>query len=247
MLSGRERESRIVNSRPSRTWSLAPSDGCRVRAAKECWLESPLGRASGQPKGFVLRPDGSGSAGGGVRGSGEGRGTAAAPSEVLPATVAKYLPGKNFGFVEVAGGANAKAARQVFFHRSKLSGMREGELIAGARVEVRVRKDTQGRMECTMVRAAAGGQEQRGGGGGDEVVENGVTLPCFSMNMPFAGLLAHGIKTIESRNHTMFEGTEVRPPDCIRAYEHTSVRTYVHGYRVDRSLSPLSITPDHHH
>jgi hypothetical protein len=32
-----------------------------------------------------------------------------------------------------------------------------------------------------------------GGGGGGDVVE----LPCFSMNQPFAALVAHGFKTLE--------------------------------------------------
>ena len=35
-----------------------------------------------------------------------------------------------------------------------------------------------------------------------------VNMRAFSMNMPFAGLIAHGEKTIETRNHTMFEGSE---------------------------------------
>ena len=35
-----------------------------------------------------------------------------------------------------------------------------------------------------------------------------VRLRCFSMNQPFASLLAAGVKTIESRNGTMFQGSE---------------------------------------
>ena len=57
--------------------------------------------------------------------------------------------------------------------------------------------------------------------------EGGVTLvalPTFSMNMPFAGLLARGIKTLETRNHTMFEGTEGR-----LALLHVGMRTYPDG------------------
>jgi hypothetical protein len=51
-----------------------------------------------------------------------------------------------------------------------------------------------------------------------------IALPTFSMNMPFAGLLARSIKTLETRNHTMFEGTEGR-----LALLHVGMRTYPDG------------------
>eukprot|EP00962_Isochrysis_galbana_P006650 scaffold1781_cov51-Isochrysis_galbana.AAC.1 len=46
--------------------------------------------------------------------------------------------------------------------------------------------------------AAAGHRGDETGGRAE------VTLPAFSMNLPFAALLAHGYKTAESRNSTMF-------------------------------------------
>jgi cold shock CspA family protein len=43
--------------------------------------------------------------------------------------------------------------------------------------------------------------------------ENAVQMRCFSMNMPFAALLANGYKTLETRNGSMFakyaEGTQL--------------------------------------
>ncbi|KAJ1397442.1 hypothetical protein B484DRAFT_339857 [Ochromonadaceae sp. CCMP2298] len=41
------------------------------------------------------------------------------------------------------------------------------------------------------------------------------------MNMPFAGLLAHGIKTLESRNGSMFRDTE-----GVEVLLHVGKRTY---------------------
>ena len=51
-----------------------------------------------------------------------------------------------------------------------------------------------------------------------------VSMKAFSMNMPFAGLIAHGEKTLETRNHTMFEGTEGQ-----RMALHVGQRTYPDG------------------
>jgi len=33
-----------------------------------------------------------------------------------------------------------------------------------------------------------------------------ITLPCFSMRDPYASLLLHGVKTVETRNHPMLQG-----------------------------------------
>ena len=180
-------------------------------------------RASGSPTGMVLRPDGArsdlgGSNGGSLPGGG---------GDLVPATVAKYFDDKGFGFVTLTDGAGA---RDVFFHRSKATGL-TGGIRPGARVSVKVARDGRGRLECTAVnleggesatRSGSGGSDTSGGGGGGSV--DGIVLPTFSMNMPFAGLVAHGIKDLETRNHTMFEGTEGR-----LALLHVGMRTYPDG------------------
>lgn len=51
-----------------------------------------------------------------------------------------------------------------------------------------------------------------------------MTLPVFSMNMPFAALVAHGYKTLETRNGTMFQGTV-----GTLAALHVGRRTYPDG------------------
>ena len=172
---------------------------------------------AGKARGLVLRPDGrlgggsSSSASGAAPGGGRHR-----------ARVAKYLEDKGFGFVEILDEGDLKG-QQVFFHRSKLSGAGAGSgRLAGAVALVDVSRDRRGRLECAAVELEGAG----GGGGvvGGTAEADSVTLPCFSMNMPFAGLLARGIKTIESRNHTMFEGT-----DGSIALLHVGMRTYPDG------------------
>ena len=49
-------------------------------------------------------------------------------------------------------------------------------------------------------------------------------MKCFSMNLPFSALLAHGRKSIETRNHTMFADTE---GDIVLL--HCGQRTYPDG------------------
>ena len=152
--------------------------------------------AEGAPLGVVLRPDGSSSGGGGGGGGGSGGSTAGLSS----ARVVKYLSDKGFGFVQVDG-----SGEQVFFHKSKVSGGGGGlGRIVGMQAMVKVGKDRRGRPECVSVQIEGGGGSSSDGGSssidGDDAIVDGVTLPIFSMNMPFAGLLAYGVKTIESRS-----------------------------------------------
>jgi cold shock CspA family protein len=129
------------------------------------------------------------------------------------ATVVRWFEEKQFGFAKVVG-----RRQDVFFHRSALppgaAAPRPGE-----HVRVRIGFDRQGRMQCMSVScldAVAGG-----------VVEGGapmVRLKCFSMNQPFASLVAHGHKTLETRNGTMFEGTAGK-----YVLLHVGRRTYPDG------------------
>jgi len=106
------------------------------------------------------------------------------------ATVVRWIEGKSFGFVRrVSGGGD------LFAHASALPpGAPTPQ--KGDAVSVVVGVDRGGRVACTSVTPKGGPGPSEGGS---------ITLPCFSMNMPFAGLVAHGRKTLETRNGTMFE------------------------------------------
>ena len=134
-------------------------------------------------------------------------GSAAGGGEVS-ATVATWKPDKGFGFAKVGG-------KDVFFHKSALVDASAASKVAvGADVFVRLGKDARGRAQCDSVAFA------RAGGADADVL----TVPCFSMNMPFAGLVAHGRKTVETRNHTMFAPFEGKTLAL-----HVGRRTYPDG------------------
>ena len=147
--------------------------------------------------------------------AGEGMGTVvdapgrvpeALPEGLVAASIKMFRDEKNFGFVRVDG-----VKGDVFFHGSSVAS--NVALAPGMRVRVRVGVDNRGRRQCDAVEAVEGS---------DTVDE--VERPVFSMNMPFAGLVAHGVKTLETRNHTMFvpyEGQEV--------LLHVGRRTYPDG------------------
>ena len=87
----------------------------------------------------------------------------------------RFRDEKNFGFVRVDG-----VKGDVFFHGSSVAS--NVALAPGMRVRVRVGVDNRGRRRCDAVEAVEGS---------DTVDE--VERPVFSMNMPFAGLVAHGL------------------------------------------------------
>jgi magnesium-dependent phosphatase 1 len=118
-----------------------------------------------------------------------------------------------------AQGGGRRDVTDVFFHARALEGAyaRGVEPRVGERVLVRTRAGADGRLECESVRlegerdAVPASPAALGGGGGGGAAGVGararastVRLRCFSMNAPFAPLLAHGLKRIETRNHTMF-------------------------------------------
>jgi cold shock CspA family protein len=127
--------------------------------------------------------------------------------------VAKFFDDKGFGFVSLPG-----RSKDVFFHVSALRGLTAPR--PRDRVRVMLREGARG-LECASVSAAdaaaaAGAPAEPAAW---ESAGESVTLPCFSMNNPFAALLAHGFKTIESRNGTMFRGTEGQVRDHRRSNE----------------------------
>ena len=135
-----------------------------------------------------------------------GRVREALPEGLVAASIKMFRAEKNFGFCRIDG-----VKGDVFFHGSSVAS--NVALAPGMRVRVRVGLDSRGRRQCDAVEAVEGS---------DTVDE--VERPVFSMNMPFAGLVAHGVKTLETRNHTMFvpyEGQEV--------LLHVGRRTYPDG------------------
>ena len=106
------------------------------------------------------------------------------------ARVARYFDDKRFGFVRLEGARGRQ--KDVFFHANALPAGSPDPRV-GDRVVVTLSTDRSGKRACTSVSPTGGG----GGGGGDEVGPSAsvagapsVTLPCFSMNMPFAALVA---------------------------------------------------------
>ena len=152
-------------------------------------------KASGSPLGRVLRVGG-----GAERGDGAAR----------DGVVAKFFDDKRFGFVRLDG-----ESQDVFFHaNAAAAGV---PLRRGAEVTVRLGKDRRGRVQCESV-------APRGGAGAAAQTGPQVSMKCFSMNLPFSALLAHGRKSIETRNHTMFADTE---GDIVLL--HCGQRTYPDG------------------
>jgi magnesium-dependent phosphatase 1 len=123
--------------------------------------------------------------------------TAATPTERISGTIKMVNPAKRFGFIRYREGN----ARDVFFHFRNLS---EDTRIVEESDEVsfNIRKDSKnGKDMATNIQVEK------------KMDTECVSMRCFSMNNPFAALLANGYKTLETRNGTMFtqyiEGTQM--------------------------------------
>ena len=163
-------------------------------------------KASGEPMGRI------------VDGEGSGRGRrAAVEGSAVEGVVRKWFNEKRFGFVQPSGGG-----ADVFFHSSAVEGGLQPR--PGLAVSFGVGSDAKGRAACTYLRAAAPVGALPTSGVSDGLGGRCVQLRAFSMNQPFAGLVAHGQKTLETRNHTMFEGSEGE-----RVLLHVGQRTYPDG------------------
>jgi len=137
---------------------------------------------------------------------------AATPQTEQLVKVVKFLSDRDFGFVRVG-------TSDVYFHRSALRPA-SATLRVGSQVLVTLGRDSRARMECKSVQvvpnnaASTPDADTRRTAGsaatpascGSKNQAGMVELPVFSMNMPFAGLVAHEHKTIESRNGTVFKG-----------------------------------------
>jgi len=131
-------------------------------------------------------------------------------SALQSGNVKTFLRDKKFGFISPAGGG-----ADIFFHVRAVAP--PGLVVrAGTAVTFSVGTDGRGRRECISVQRAS---ETRAATGGGKVL-----LRCFSMNQPFAGLVAHGYKSLETRNGSMFMGSEGE-----QVLLHVGKRTYPDG------------------
>jgi len=146
--------------------------------------------------------------------------------------VAQWLAEKRFGFVQEKGRRGKSKTEKVFFH---LSVAAEGWAPQqGDAVTFEVGTDSRGRPECRVIgpigaptgggKQVYGRQADAGAGAGTGWPAEGRPMRAFSMNMPFAALVAHGYKTIESRNGTMF--SELQGHTVLL---HVGQRTYPDG------------------
>lgn len=133
------------------------------------------------------------------------------PSARLTGVVQNIIHEKRFGFIRYG----SKSDSDLFFHYSAL--VDNVQVEAGDEVTFSIAmNERKGKMEAKNVQAATKTDSQ-----------SQVEMRVFSMNMPFAALLANGYKTLESRNGTMF----VPYPDGTKMLLHVGQRIYPDGDR----------------
>jgi len=132
----------------------------------------------------------------------------------LKATIKLWKEEKSFGFCRLENG------EEVFFHRSSVVSGPETALSQGKVVFVRVGEGRDGRPACTSVRVWS---ENDAGTNSFRSVST-VRFPCFSMNQPFAALVAQGFKTLETRNSNILKQLAGK-----RVALHVGQRTYPDG------------------
>jgi len=121
---------------------------------------------------------------------------------------------KYFGFIKFRTDYGKQETKDVFFHFNNLitdqNGIEEGD-----KVSFQIRKDNKNKNKDMAFNVDLVGKDD----------SEKVQFRCFSMNNPFAALLANGYKTLETRNGTMFteysEGTQM--------LLHVGRRTYPDG------------------
>jgi len=108
---------------------------------------------------------------------------------------------KRYGFVSYTNGNG----RDMFFHFSNLPA-NQTHVSKGDKLSFTVHHDSRkGKDAATDIQVLSSSSQQEG--------KNTVNMRVFSMNLPFAAMLANEYKTIETRNGTMFtpypEGTKM--------------------------------------
>jgi magnesium-dependent phosphatase 1 len=126
---------------------------------------------------------------------------------------------KFFGFVKFRTDYGKQETKDVFFHFSNLIAEPD-KLKEGDKVSFQIRKDYKNKNKDMAFNVDLATTDSD-----DDDDSKKVQFRCFSMNNPFAALLANGYKTLESRNGTMFteysEGTQM--------LLHVGRRTYPDG------------------
>ena len=139
-----------------------------------------------------------------------------------PATITSWKQEKSFGFARLDSGE--QEGKQIFFHKSAV---KNGFLIEeGVKVIVEVGPGRNGQPACASVDSAIdySSSVSSPDAPSQQLSSNKISLPCFSMNQPFASLVAHGFKTLETRNSTVFSGLAGK-----RVALHVGKRTYPDG------------------
>jgi magnesium-dependent phosphatase 1 len=132
---------------------------------------------------------------------------------------------KRYGFIQY----DDQSADDIFFHRSSLPQQMINEIQQGTSVSFTVRMDqTKNKPIAQDVEIISSPSEiTTTDPKVTETLEKSklTTLPAFSMNMPFAALVANRYKTLESRNGTMF----LQYPEDRIMLLHVGQRTYPDG------------------
>ena len=105
-------------------------------------------------------------------------------------TVKRVLTDKGYGFLQYGD----KSQRDVFFHFNDLPPQQQGAVVEAGDELSFVNGQNKGKplaKEIQWVNPPSS-------------TDNQVTIRAFSMNQPFAALLANGYKDLETRNGTMF-------------------------------------------
>jgi len=145
-----------------------------------------------------------------------GGGKKGASGERTSGSVVRLMADRKFGFVPGAG----KNRKDLFFHFNNLPD--RGEAVAvGDRLSYVVSSNG-GKSSATEIQYVAGPR-----GTTPEAPVDTVQMHVFSMNMPFAALLANEYKTLETRNGTMFTPY----PPGTKFLLHVGKRTYPDGDR----------------
>jgi len=174
--------------------------------------------------GTIMEADGSLSVSGGFDRS--------LPQERITGSIHMVKDDKKYGFIRYRQGKS----RDIFFHFNNIDMSLWDKLAPGLEVSFRMQRDAKnGKTMATEIRL----EGEEGAVDDSDFVE----AKCFSMNNPFAALLANGYKTLETRNGTMFE---VHPPGTILCL-HVGQRIYPDGdkhldiMKRDESLSDEDI------
>lgn len=143
-------------------------------------------------------------------------------NERFSGKVAKFFDDRGFGFIRYG----KRGTKDLFFHVRNINGDTDVVEI-GDEVSFLVRTDkkTGKKMAAEVEIGGASASATRSSAANKDV--DTVNMRVFSMNQPFAALLANGHKTLETRNGTMF----MPYPEGTKFLLHVGRRTYPDGDR----------------